>query len=200
MSYILDALKKSQAAQSPDAIALNQQVTPKPRLLIHVLLTIALSANVVFFSFFWPLNSYDSDVSPEPVVVEALKRQPTPMLTPATEDPATSTAQAAVPAPVIPPETSSRPTQAPARQSQPIMTVRVDTLTATERVLYEGFNFTSHIYTRAQNLRAIVIDGQRVEIGDSFKGLKIHDITETGVIFEEIRRGEQRRVAVNPFE
>ncbi|NKC01001.1 MAG: hypothetical protein GKR90_21245 [Pseudomonadales bacterium] len=188
MSYILDALKKSQAEQSRDTIALSQQVSRKPRLFVHAALTIALIINVIFFATYW----YDEDTPTEAKteIAAPVEQQPRPETS--SKEPVSVSA--------VPTEPPDESIPEPVTQPKPVETILVDALSETERVLYDGFSFTSHIYTDVKGLRAIVIDGQRVEIGDSFKGLKIHDITETGVVFEENRRGEQRRVAVNPFE
>jgi polyhydroxyalkanoate synthesis regulator protein len=66
-----------------------------------------------------------------------------------------------------------------------------------EQSLYNGFTYSTHIYTDDPDLCAIVVDGQRLQVGDAFKGLKVTAITEQGVIFEENRRGVVREVEVN---
>ena len=71
-------------------------------------------------------------------------------------------------------------------------------LSARERTLFETFNYTSHIYTEAVDMRAVVVDGQKLATGDEFKGMRVFEITETGVVFEDRRRG--RLVEVTPFE
>ena len=82
----------------------------------------------------------------------------------------------------------------------PIQAVTLSELPASEQILYNGFNYSTHIYTDDPELCAVVIDGERLTAGDSFKGLKVLAITETGVIFEETRRGQRRRVAVSVLD
>lgn len=82
----------------------------------------------------------------------------------------------------------------------PMELVQLAELPAAEQTLYNGFNYSSHIYTDEPNLCVIVVDGQRLKAGDSFKGLAVIAITESGVIFEENRRGQRRRIEVSVLE
>ncbi|MEM9623014.1 MAG: general secretion pathway protein GspB [Pseudomonadota bacterium] len=137
---------------------------------------------------------------------------------PVAKDPVAKDPVAKDPA-VTPPAASSRPTAPPRPADSPPLNqetnpqtkpatkpapkpqlTQLDELTTTEQTLYNGFNYTSHIYTDEPSECAIVIDGQRLQAGDGFKGLKVVRITEAGVIFEENRRGQLRHVEVSVIE
>lgn len=223
MSYILDALQKKQAEQNTRGIsvrtdshsAARKTVTPTWMALFSTIL--ALNLAVLLWFIFSNRSSPDSDVQ---LAATPLKTNKAAALHNPSNPPVTDTLQ-----PIVPTWTQADQAQtAPEEQGiqverqevkpVPVSRAKIEIvepparvlqllslsdLSATERALYEGFNYTSHIYTSSENLRAVVIDGQRVQIGDSFNGLKIHDITETGVIFEENRNGNIRRIQVSPF-
>ena len=48
-----------------------------------------------------------------------------------------------------------------------------------------AIRFSSHIFAEDQDLRMVVVDGQRIGEGDMVRdGIRLEQITETGVIFE----------------
>ena len=48
-----------------------------------------------------------------------------------------------------------------------------------------AIRFSSHIFAEDQDLRMVVVDGQRIGEGDILRdGIRLEQITETGVIFE----------------
>ena len=199
MSYILDALKKNQAEQAGEGMSVNMSSQRKAKTPVWVyILVAALLLNGALLAYFIlepsPAEKVQNQTASEPQPVAKPERpdpqpqpQPQPELVEETIDEPVATTR--------PPPSPVQPTPRPQ-----ITEVTYDALTPAEQVAYDSFSYTSHIFTDAKDLRAIVIDGQRVQIGDSFKGLKIYDITETGVIFEENRRGTIRRVQVSPFE
>lgn len=97
---------------------------------------------------------------------------------------------------------ASPSTRQPARAAAAPRVPRVllSDLSPTEQTLYNGFNYSTHIYTDDPSLCAIVVDGERLEVGDAFKGLKVVAITEIGVVFEENRRGRRREVEVSVLD
>ncbi len=230
MSYILDALKKSQAEQNPDSLGLNLTPPPTPvqRSLWPVIVTVALCANLLFFGWYFlsasddnaqtvqanpsptqsqggaqtmaidqvaPVQNRPQDSQPRtrnPVQPAATGRAAPITRNPTQRRPASPTTQP-VTAPV--PVRSPQPTR-----SIPVQRIPLAELSQAEQTLYAGFSYTSHIFTEDADLRAVVIDGQRLQAGDAFKGLKIVEITETGVVFSESRRGKTRHVMVSSFE
>ena len=130
--------------------------------------------------------------------------KPAPTEPPTTETPAEPQA-AAQPAPAATRPAAS--TASPARETAEPAPARVvatplplSELPASERILYDGFSYSTHIYTDDPSLCAIVVNGQRLTAGDSFQGLKVIAITEVGVVFEENRRGQRRQIEVSVLE
>lgn len=197
MSYILDALKKNQAEQAGEGMSVNMSSQRKAKTPVWVyILVAALLLNGALLAYFI------LEPSPEEQVQNQTTSEPQPVAKPVTPEPEPKPQPELVEETITEPVATTRPRPSPVQPTpRPQITeVTYDALTPAEQVAYDSFSYTSHIFTDAKDLRAIVIDGQRVQIGDSFKGLKIYDITETGVIFEENRRGTIRRVQVSPFE
>ncbi len=117
--------------------------------------------------------------------------------TPQTTRSVTQQSAQPVPKPTSPPEIKQ---VTPAKPAPPPRLVQLRELSAAEQTVYNGFTFTSHIFTDDPSECAIVIDGQRLVAGDAFKGLKIVRITEAGVVFSENRRGKVRHVEVSVIE
>lgn len=203
MSYILDALQKSQAEQAADGLELRVQQS-QARRSVHVwllwLLVIVLLLNAGLLAWAFLLRE-PSETAAQ--AASATQRNPPPPASlpepveaaPVAPRTPVETAAAAPPraantlAEAIPPRD-----KLPAAQT-PRLALRE--LPTAEQSLYNGFVYSTHIYTDDQSLCAIVIDGQRLQAGDAFKGLKVTAITEQGVVFEENRRGVVREIEVN---
>ena len=207
MSYILDALKKSQSEQASDGVALRVQQTTKrtqPSWLV-IGLGLVLLSNVGLLLWIFVLGPNASSAGPK--VEQATIGVQTPVDQPVTDirqdQPMASRANTQVPRGVVPrnQEASIEPAQVLSSESgqsgqstrqsraelaRPIIAkFALSDLPAIEQSIYNGFTYTSHIYTDDPTLCAIVVDGQRLMAGDSFKGLGVVAITEEGVIFEE---------------
>ncbi len=193
MSYILDALKKSQAEQAGDGVGLRVQQSTTRRtqtLWLAAGLIAVLVFNAGLLLYIFVLDEEPTSVSSAPLIPQEI--------TPSQAEPApTQVAPAPVDKPTPQPPIERPTPQPPAER---IRQVSLFDLPASEQVLYRGFNYSSHIYTDDPKLCAIVIDGQRLGVGDAFKGLTVHAITEAGVIFEETRRGQRRRIEVSIVE
>lgn len=213
MSYVLDALKKSQAEQTGDPISVNMTSVSRRTNLPIVILSVALFANVVLVGAYLlfersqsasfantapPIDTGVRESVPWPEVPPA-NRTSLPVLATSPEQPSKPSNAVLEPAPS--PAAASEASGMTQPETRAVIDVlTINDLTPDERALYQDLSFTSHIYTEARDLRALVIDGERVRIGDRFKALTIHDITETGVIFEENQYGQLRRIEVRPFE
>jgi len=223
MSYILDALKKSQSEQASDGVALRVQQTTKRShpswLVIGLGLVLLSNAGLLLWIFVLEPNT-----SPASSLLEQTTPRP---LTPADQAPAniggdqpiTSRPDTVVtrnheaniePAQVLSSE-PVRPAQPQQltnrRRSEPprpiIAKFLLSDLPPIEQSIYNGFTYTSHIYTDDPTLCAIVVDGQRLMAGDSFEGLGVVAITEEGVIFEEnphTGEGVRRQVEVSVLQ
>ena len=237
MSYILDALKKSQSQHANDGIAVNIDPTktnPVKRNWAVWVISAALIANAVIVYWFVIREPTEPAVATEESMAQSagsttdtaasnpavpVTRAPMPQASaeegrrveitrelptrrPLTTGSASTVQENQSPEPASvqsapPPRVSNA---APPRNTMPARSVSLDELNASERLLYEGFAYTSHIYTDDPTLCAVVIDGQRLQAGDSFKGLIVKEITPSGVIFTERRGNETRHVEVRPFE
>jgi type II secretion system (T2SS) protein B len=224
MSYILDALKKSQTEQAGDGVALRVQQSTSNRsnstwLAFGLVLVLLVNLGLLLWIFVFnnkPLQPSGNvaapmdnpAVNPAPVATQQPLVQTEPVAAPNPNYLTSSTEASATFKPTKVEPTKQAPstvvrqtvatTNAPLPASDP--PVALSTLPAAEQVLYRGFNYSSHIYTDDPSLCAIVIDGQRLKAGDAFKGLKVTAITEQGVVFEENRRGQTRRIAVSIIE
>ena len=212
MSYILDALKKTEAAQDPVAaatIALSQQRTQSRNRVIGIVVALALLANAAVLA--WLFGPKSATAPPLTAVTPAV---PTP--TAATPMPRTEArthnqtvdqtlnqtpdqieARAAVAAepPAAPPLAAreQRPVAAGThRAAQPAVpdsarpperiTARLSELPPTVRERFPGLVFSSHIFAEDPSLRAVVANGSRLVVGDAIGGARVEDITEEGVI------------------
>jgi general secretion pathway protein B len=181
MSYILDALKKSEAENDPAAsanLALNQQRAQSRTRLTGILVVAALLINAgVLVWLFAP--SWNPSVAqplprsqPEPAVeppAEAIVRDSVATIRP-TPEPAAE--------PIVVP-----PIQAPAPIPPPTK-ARLTELPASVRARFPGLAFSTHIYADDPSLRAIVANGERLAEGDEIGNATVAQITEQGVIVE----------------
>jgi general secretion pathway protein B len=193
MSYILDALKKSEAENDPAAaanLALTQQRESARNRTIAALIVVALLANaaVLLWIFRPEPGSWQAPASP-PVAAgrpEAEPQGPAQRPQPATPPPASPEVSAprevaAADVPVIdqaPPEPAlAAPKRPPAR----IRTQLAD-LPDDPRSRFPGLAFSTHVYAEDALLRAVVANGTRLQEGDRLNDVTVEEITEDGVI------------------
>lgn len=164
MSYILDALKKSEAENDPAAsanLALNQQRAQSRARLTGILVVAALLINAGVLVWLFAPSSDPSVVQPRP------RSQPEPSTEPVTQGRAEVIVEPRVQAPPpIPPPTRARLTELPANV----------------RARFPGLAFSTHIYADDPSLRAVVANGERLREGDEIGNATVAQITEQGVI------------------
>lgn len=224
MSYILDALKKNQAEQQDQGISVGVQSPSAqsgwPRWL-GIALGFILIANMALLAWVFVLPGVRQSTpaeGPPPAAKPAPIQQPLaqrtaevpPQSEPAAQPievapvPAAEARSSGAPVTAAPtPQPSAPQPSAPqpsAPQPSAPSVVALRDLPEAERLLYDGFTYSTHIYTDDPQLCAIVVDGIRLTAGDAFKGLIVDSVTEQGVIFEEIRRGQRRLVEVSVME
>lgn len=61
--------------------------------------------------------------------------------------------------------------------------VPVGSLPGDQRRRFPNLDFSTHIYADDADLRAIVVNGTRLEEGDRLENLSLHEITEEGAVF-----------------
>ena len=86
-----------------------------------------------------------------------------------------------------------RPGIAPAQTAEPIP---VSSLPSSQRARFPELSFSTHIYADDADLRAIVVNGTRLEEGDRLGNLSLSEITEDGAVF----RFEGRLVQVSVLD
>lgn len=98
---------------------------------------------------------------------------------PDARQPSAGDAGAAAPAPAsaAPATASARPRSEPGPRR-----VALGDLPPAARARFPGIAFSTHIYAEDVDLRAVVANGQRLVEGDRIRGLRVAEITETGVV------------------
>ncbi len=135
--------------------------------------------------------------SPPPTQTAAVTRQPTQPAPARASPPPPSTANAEGEFVIGP---SARGTAAATVVVASAPRVSLTALSPAEQARFDRLSYTSHIYTDDPTLCAVVIDGTRYQTGDSVEELRIVEITETGLVFEQEVAGAPRHVVVTPFE
>lgn len=195
MSYILDALKKSQSNPGGNTLNIDPISSKKSISVVWIwLLGLVLAINL--FGVAWFLNQPDPKAS---VATPTTNQTPPTRSQPVVVETASTT-----PLPMDVVATAVEPRPSTVVSAPRVLEMELDDLEPAEQQRFTALKFTSHIYTDDPTLCAVVIDGQRLKNGDRFGEMTIYEITELGVIFAEqtTRRGSQitRRIEVRPFE
>lgn len=183
MSYILDALKKSEAERSRGSVPtllIPAQTQFRSSVAIWVLLG-ALIVNACLFAawLFWPTTA----VAPAPAAADA--RPPT------TAVPNNTTASRApvAPQPVVeaaqnPPLQSSE-IERPSDETAPATRIDPTPRTTSDDAPTPTYSFSTHVYATDPSMRAVTMNGRRFVEGDTIgPGVTIKEITETGVVLD----------------
>ena len=183
MSYILDALKKSEAERSRGVLPTLLAASPtqfRPRVAIWVLFG-ALIANACLFAawIYWR--------SPTTVAVVPVA--------PATPTPATAGATPTPTATVFPEEslqaskigTAMTPDEGPISPVTPSLTTDAERKEPSEVAASAPppLSFSTHVYADDPTMRAVTLNGRRYVEGDTIsEGVVLKQITETGVMLD----------------
>ena len=190
MSYILDALKKAEADRDPEArasLALAQHDRRRNRLLTYgLIVALIVNASLLLWLFVpesdapvpTPARATASspparDVLPPPAAAPAAVPE-RPESPPASAEP--SPAAASVRTPERQPVTEP----APAAVADP---VPVSSLSRAQQQRFPRLVFSTHIYADDSDLRAVVVNGVRLEEGDRLENVRLTEITEEGAVF-----------------
>lgn len=204
MSYILDAIKKSEAERNqgiaPGALAGSVVALKSATPVRAVALVLALNVAGIA-GWWWWQNKHSDSVEVGPAAAEP----------PPTAPPPVAAARAAIslsrPATAPIPATSERPTivtpnglaKAPPPPSAGVHPDRMDAApdfvpTDTTPTAPE---FSTHVYADDPDLRAVTLDGRRLTEGDLIEpGMRLVEITENGVVVDY--RG--RRIAFDVLQ
>lgn len=207
MSYILDALKKAEAERDPQArvsLAMDSRDRQRHRLIQYlVVAALLVNAGVLAYVFAPKLlegragsastTAPSASTPPAPAAAAAASDGPAPgtpqQTTPLTAAAPRAPADSAAPAAVVSGSTSEaelrpEPRSIPKPAPQPALKrVALSDLPADARSRFPGLSFSTHLYSSDSDLRAVVVNGQRLQEGDRLGVLTLKSITEDGVIF-----------------
>ena len=218
MSYILDALRKSEAERRQGKVPdLGQQVQlihrpRKKRVSAVFWIVLALIVNAVVIAvIFWPGTARIAgepelaDSVPETTGVESIQSEPAVTQGMAPEDTgADAVAQSGLSE--ARPQPDDRPTlivpAAPAPGGQRVLpdypdTGRVPHLVELPLAFQKSvpdLTFNSHIYSSSPSARRVMINNRNLRVGDRFSGLVVENITEDGVVLS--KNGQRFRVGI----
>lgn len=174
MSFVLEALRRQEAAENPDAAAalyLADTRRHRQRLWIGLFLA-ALLVNVGLVTWLVAPGWLDALRTPgSPGVVDIVTGAD-----PAADTPA-ATAAAPDTAPASPADAAPEPVSEP-----PLQRTTLERLPASVRVRVPGLLFSTHVYSEEADLRAVVANGRRLVEGDRFGALTLVEVTATGVV------------------
>ena len=185
MSYILDALKKSEAERSRGSVPpllIPAQTQFRSSVAIWVLLG-ALIVNACLFAawMFWPT----APLMPSPTAPAVASP---PESTPANDRTASrvnpSPPQTAVQAVENPPPRSYE-VEKPGVETAPATHIDPIAGTTSEDVPTPTYSFSTHVYATDPSMRAVTMGGRRFVEGDTIgPGVTIKEITESGVVLD----------------
>jgi general secretion pathway protein B len=186
MSYILDALKKSEAERSRGSVPtllIPPQTQFRSGVAVWVLLA-ALVVNACLFAawMFWPAS---------PTAREGSTQVAAPAVTTSAPPPNDITASR-VETPSVPPAQAIASESSPESgvAAPPIETVAPNRVEPQEQAPRDDseaptFSFSTHVYASDPAMRAVTMNGKRFVEGDTISpGVRIKEITETGVVLD----------------
>jgi len=187
VSYILDALKKSEAERSRGVVPtlLAPRQTPLRSSVIGWVVAAALLVNAVVFAvwMYWP-STTETPRSPAsgPVGASAILAAPTAAQAP----PAVAVPPAAVDRTAPSPDLARTPFEAPAVTAAEDSSTNVDSSAAADGIGgAPRYPFSTHVYASDPSMRAVTLNGRRYTEGDTIDaGVRIKEITETGVVLD----------------
>jgi general secretion pathway protein B len=189
MSYILDALRKSETERTQDATpnlltAQHMRGRPRTALLLTLIAVLAVNAAVIG-AWLWRPGAH----SAAPAAQHPVRQGPAPV-----HAEPLAPAQAVV---TLPPEARPERAAAPNDRVEPSDAVEPSDVVVPAEDADAGtaIEVSSHVYSTDPHARAITIAGRRYQEGDSIKaGVRLVEITETGIVVED--HGQRRVVDV----
>ena len=181
MSYILDALKKSEAERSRGVVPTLLTSSPtqfRPRVAIWVLFG-ALIVNACLFAawIFWR--------SPTTIAVLPVEAARVPLPTGGTSPTEVAPAENPVPASRI--ATTLPPNQAPLSAATAMTSTDAERDAPPQIAASTSpqMSFSTHVYADDPAMRAVTLNGRRYVEGDTISaGVVLKQITETGVVLD----------------
>ena len=186
MSYILDALKKSEAERTRDAgptLLSTPRNAPGSRQAVTTVLIAVLALNAVIVGAWLLAPRFTGSVPAPSTTVETGQDIPAALPTPATVRPQMAPAQP----PAADLEARPQPATTGRAARPPALALEPRTITPPSP---PAFEISTHVYADDPEFRAITVDGRRLVEGDQLaNGWTLATITETGIVME--RNGER---------
>ena len=187
MSFVLEALKMQQAGTDPDAVAARALADiHQRRYRLWVGIAVAVTAVNVVVVLWLVGTSWLPRPGAEPAVattpVEATLAAAEVVAEPAAPEVDTLPVpvQPSVQPPAyVPPPAYVQPAPQPVQR---VTRLALGDLPSAARGRFPGIAFSTHIYAEDRDLRAIVANGRRLTEGESIRGLRIEEISATGVL------------------
>ncbi len=191
MSYILDALKKTEAENDPDvraSLAIDRGDRRRQRIVRGFVTTALLINAAVLLWLFAPRdNITEAELTTAPLQAQPLTPVPTRLPAAVPQAPAAQQEAAAQQAPAAQEEPAVLPTEtvqvAQISPATPLRRLALAELPAAARREFPQLEFSTHVYADDPALRAVVVNGQRLTEGNSLGALYLNEITENGVVF-----------------
>ncbi|EMP55530.1 hypothetical protein MSNKSG1_06653 [Marinobacter santoriniensis NKSG1] len=222
MSYILDALRKSETERRqgkvPDLghqVQLIHRSGRKKGIAAGVWIALALLVNAgVLAVVFWPREvSTPADAqppqasvthsapresvdapSPSAAVVEEKVDPPAPVTAEPVESEPTTVTEAEKPTIIVPSVSREKTQEALSESPNSDRVPHLIELPLSFQKSVPDLTFNSHIYASDPQARRVMINGQYLKPGDSFDGITVDRITEDGVVLR--KQGQPFRVGV----
>ena len=184
MSYILDALKKTEAENDPDvrtSLAIDRGDQRRQRIAQgYVTAALVINAVILLWLFVPRDSSTEAELTTAPPAA-------VPQASAVRQAPAAQQAPAARQAPAAQKEPAVLPTEtvqvAQIVPATPLRRLALAALPAAARREFPQLEFSTHVYADDPALRAVVVNGQRLTEGNSLGTLYLNEITENGVVF-----------------
>lgn len=178
MSYILDALKKSEAERSRGVVPtlLTPPQTPFRTGIVGWVLVAVLvvNAGLLVGWLYWPSPG---SIAPAPTSETTTTTSPTVAPTSRTSD-----------TPAATPQAPSQPLESPASvvaPPAPAPTASESSASVQSDAGGADVSFSTHVYATDPSMRAVTMNGKRFVEGDTIRsGVRIMEITETGVVLD----------------
>ena len=186
MSYILDALKKSEAERSRGSVPtllIPAQTQFRSSVVVWVIVfALIVNAGLIAAWMFWPAT--------QPTAARAPQTEPSTTASTSPNNIAMSRAEPSIPD--VPVTSAAAPAAAAVEEPLPppvetVAPTRIEPPTSPSagEAATPAFSFSTHVYASDPSMRAVTMNGKRFVEGDTISaGVTLKEITESGVVLD----------------